>query len=520
LDLTLIIGKGDFDAVIFDLDGVVTRTARVHAAAWKKLFDAFLAEREEGFEPFDVEGDYLRYVDGKPRYEGVKSFLASRGIELPFGAPGDEPGWETVCGLGNLKNSFFRQHLQEEGVELYPGAVDLIRRLGERGFATAIISSSRNCREVLAAAGVEGLFDTVVDGNESDRLGLPGKPAPDIFLEAARRLEVDPRRAVVVEDALAGVEAGRRGGFGCVLGVDRSGQAQALREKGADRVARHLGEIAVAGAGEVPSDGLPSALEHAEAIGRRAGKGRLAVFLDYDGTLTPIVEHPDRAYFPEAAREAVKTLAKLCTVAVVSGRDLQDVRRLVGIEEVFYAGSHGFDIAGPQGQRLDYQQGSEYLPALDLAAEELKRRLEGLEGVLVERKRFAVAVHFRRVARERHGEVETLFDAVLREHPNLRKSGGKMIFELRPDIDWDKGKAVSWLLKQLDLDGPEVLPLYLGDDLTDEDAFRELRRRGDGLGIVVREEPRVTAAHYALEHTGEVREFLKALAMALKERKR
>ncbi len=194
-------------------------------------------------------------------------------------------------------------------------------------------------------------------------------------------------------------------------------------------------------------------------------------------------------------------------MAVVSGRDLQDVRRLVGIEEVFYAGSHGFDIAGPQGQRLDYQQGSEYLPALDLAAEELKRRLEGLEGVLVERKRFAVAVHFRRVARERHGEVEALFDAVLRRAPQPAQVGGKMIFELRPDIDWDKGKAVSWLLKQLDLDGPEVLPLYLGDDLTDEDAFRELRRRGDGLGIVVREEPRVTAAHYALSIPGKCESF-------------
>ncbi|MEJ2700325.1 MAG: trehalose-phosphatase [Desulfuromonadales bacterium] len=290
-----------------------------------------------------------------------------------------------------------------------------------------------------------------------------------------------------------------------------------MREKGADRVVSHLGEIAVAGAGEVSSDELPSALENAAEIGRRAMKGRLAVFLDYDGTLTPIVDHPDRAYFPEAARDAVRNLAKLCTVAIVSGRDLQDVRRLVGIEEVFYAGSHGFDIAGPQGRRLEFQQGSEYLPALEMAEEELKRRLEGVEGVLVERKRFALAVHFRRVAPERHAEVEALFDAVLQDHPNLRKSGGKMIFELRPDIDWDKGKAVSWLLKQLGLGGPEVLPLYLGDDLTDEDAFRELRRRGDGVGIVVREETRVTAAHYALEHTGEVRQFLKALATILTE---
>jgi trehalose 6-phosphate phosphatase len=518
---SLIIRKRDFDAVIFDLDGVVTRTARVHAAAWKKLFDAFLAGREgEDFEPFSVEKDYLLYVDGRPRYEGVKSFLGSRGIELPFGESGEEPGWKTVCGLGNMKNRFFREHLQEEGVDVYPDTLDLLRSLGERGFATAIISSSRNCLDVLAAAGVEGLVDAVVDGNDSARLGLSGKPAPDVFLEAARRLEVDPRRAVVVEDALAGVEAGRRGGFGCVIGVDRSGQAEALREQGADRVVRGLGEVTVAGAGERPSDELSSALENAAEIARCAMNGRLAVFLDYDGTLTPIVDRPERAYFPEAAREAVRNLAELCTVAVVSGRDLQDVRRLVGIEEIFYAGSHGFDIAGPQGWHLDYQQGIEYLPSLDLAEEELKRQLENLEGVLVERKRFAVAVHFRRVAEERRREVEAAFDEVLGGHSNLRKSGGKMIFELRPDIDWDKGKAVSWLLAQLGLEGPGVLPLYLGDDLTDEDAFRELRRRGEGLGIVVREELRVTAAHYALEHTGEVRQFLQALAKVMKEQVR
>ncbi|MGZ8666923.1 MAG: HAD family hydrolase [Solirubrobacterales bacterium] len=240
------------DAVIFDLDGVITDTASVHAAAWKRMFDSFLAGRAGGageeHPPFSQD-DYLRYVDGKPRYDGVESFLASRGISLPRGEPGDPASAETVCGLGNRKDELFGEVLRRDGVAAFPSSVELLGRLREGGFATAIISASRNCAQVLRAAGASELFDVKVDGVDADALGLRGKPDPAVFLEAAGRLEVEPGRAGVVEDALAGVEAGRSGGFGLVIGVDRAGQAEALLEHGADVVVGDLAEVRVVAGG-------------------------------------------------------------------------------------------------------------------------------------------------------------------------------------------------------------------------------------------------------------------------------
>jgi trehalose 6-phosphate phosphatase len=180
-----------FDAVLFDLDGVVTRTAKVHAASWKRLFDEYLENRAAGeggsWKPFDIESDYNLYVDGKPRYDGVRSFLESRGIDLPYGSPDDSPDAETICGLGNRKNRIFNEHLKSHGVETYEIAVEFLQLLKENGFKTAVVSSSKNCRAVLTAAGIEDLFDARVDGVVSARIGLEGKPQPDIFLEAARR---------------------------------------------------------------------------------------------------------------------------------------------------------------------------------------------------------------------------------------------------------------------------------------------------------------------------------------------
>jgi beta-phosphoglucomutase family hydrolase len=240
----------DYDAVLFDLDGVLTKTASVHAAAWKKLFDGFLERRAadtgEAFVPFDIDADYRRYVDGKPRYDGVADFLASRGIELPFGAPEDGPGAKTVHALGNLKDQYFTQELEQHGVEVYEAAIALVRTLRAQEVKTAVVSSSNNCAAVLEAASVAQLFDARVDGLDITRLSLNGKPAPDAFLEAAQRVKVEPARAVVVEDAIAGVEAGRAGRFGCVIGVDLGGRSQALREAGADVVVSSLAQVKIA----------------------------------------------------------------------------------------------------------------------------------------------------------------------------------------------------------------------------------------------------------------------------------
>lgn len=234
------------DAVIFDLDGVITDTASVHHAAWKKMFDQWLAERTE------VEGedhrsfsddDYYLYVDGKPRYDGVESFLASRGISLARGDPGDPPTAETACGLGNRKDELFLALLRERGVVSFPSSIELLQRLRANGTRTAVISASRNCAAVLDAAGIAQLFDAKVDGVDADALGLQGKPDPAVFLEAACRLGVEPGRAAVVEDALAGVEAGRRGRFGLVVGIDRGGHGGELRARGADVVVGDLGAV-------------------------------------------------------------------------------------------------------------------------------------------------------------------------------------------------------------------------------------------------------------------------------------
>ena len=234
-------------ACLFDLDGVLTKTANVHAAAWKKMFDAYLQERAErtgeAFVPFDAGHDYDKYVDGLPRYDGVRAFLASRGIELPEGDPSDPPDAETVCGLGNLKNELVVSMIRDQGVEPYDGSVRYVPAARAAGLRCAVVSSSVNCRDVLVAAGIADLFDVVVDGIVAAREHLNGKPAPDTFLFAARSLDVRPTEAAVFEDALAGVAAGRAGGFGFVVGVDRVGQADALREHGADIVVRDLAEL-------------------------------------------------------------------------------------------------------------------------------------------------------------------------------------------------------------------------------------------------------------------------------------
>jgi alpha,alpha-trehalase len=238
-----VIRAADIDAVIFDLDGVITDTASVHAAAWRRLFDDYLQARSgETFVPFELD-DYRRYVDGKRRYDGVRSFLASRGIDLPEGASSDPPDRETIRGLGNRKNEYFLRHLRERGCRAFPTSVGLVEELEAAGIRTAIISASRNLADVLAAAGLPDAFEVRVDGIEADRLGLAGKPDPAVFLEAAGRLRVGPSRAAIVEDALAGVEAGRRGGFALVIGVDRSGHPEELRRAGADVTVSDLGEL-------------------------------------------------------------------------------------------------------------------------------------------------------------------------------------------------------------------------------------------------------------------------------------
>ncbi|BFU90602.1 MAG: hypothetical protein NTAFB01_17890 [Nitrospira sp.] len=237
----------NFDAVLFDLDGVITKTAVLHAAAWKRLFDEYLkklaARTDSPYEPFDPARDYRLYVDGKSRYDGVKTFLQSRHLTLPPGSLDDGPSQETIYGLGNKKDRYFDECLREAGVAVYPGTVRYLRAARAAGLKAAVVSSSHHCRDIIQSVGLTALFETRIDGHEIDRLHLHGKPAPDTFLEAARRVGVSPAKAIVIEDALAGVQAGQAGGFGLVIGVNRENQADALRQHGADIVVADLAEL-------------------------------------------------------------------------------------------------------------------------------------------------------------------------------------------------------------------------------------------------------------------------------------
>ena len=258
---------------------------------------------------------------------------------------------------------------------------------------------------------------------------------------------------------------------------------------------------------------LPSALNRVEEIIAGAGGKRLAIFLDYDGTLTPIVSQPEDAWLSDSMRQALQALAAQAPVAILSGRDLDDVRRRVNLDGILYAGSHGFDIAGPRGLRK--QVATEFLPKLDIAEKELHEALDGIPGARVERKHFSIAVHYRNVRENAVPKVERAVGEVTARHRELRRLDGKKVYELLPAIDWDKGKAVIWLLETLGLESRSggIRPIYIGDDRTDEDAFRALQQHG--IGILVSEQLQPTAASYSLKDPDEVERFLRELTSTL-----
>jgi beta-phosphoglucomutase family hydrolase len=239
--------KHFFQAVIFDLDGVITKTALVHSTAWREMFNEYLKYREtkygEPYREFTHVNDYLPFIDGKPRYQGVTSFLQSRGILLPYGDPLDSIENETICGLGNKKNYFFNKVLERDGAEVYDSTIDLIRELKKESIRIGVASSSKNCRKVLERTGLIGLFETLVDGEVSARLGLKGKPDPEIFIKASDDLGVSHKNTVIIEDAVSGVQAGKKGNFGLVIGIAREGNHDELRKNGADIVVEDLSEL-------------------------------------------------------------------------------------------------------------------------------------------------------------------------------------------------------------------------------------------------------------------------------------
>lgn len=531
-------------AVIVDLDGVVTDTASTHFSAWKEVLDPLLARLEgEAWEPFERE-DYLAHVDGRPREEGLRKLLESRGLVLGEEALGGDGTLDSVASISRQKNEAFQRLLSRGAFAVYAPTVAWLKALRARGLRTAVVSSSRNCARILEAAGITALFDVRVDATDMAR-GLRGKPAPDMFLEASRRLGVPAAQSVVVEDALVGVEAARAGDFGLVVGLARheADEEEALYAHGAHVVLRNLEPPSV-GQLEVdwqPAPPMPApeaprpwralrpgellhAHEQVELMARRLEGRQLVSFLDFDGTLTPIVERPELAQLSSGMREVLKSLGRFGPVAVISGRDLEDVRRRVGVEGLSYAGSHGFDLVTATGHRIQAPEAGRFVPTLEQLARALRQRTTPLQGVYIEHKRFSVAVHYRQVRDADVERLESIVDEVLRSYGEVRKTHGKRVFDLQPDLPWDKGMAVRYLMGLPGMGGPGALALYVGDDVTDEDAFRALAP--EGLTIVVHDpraerglgpselggaQARRTYARYALDNPGEVEQFLRQL---------
>ena len=473
------------------------------------MFNDFLQRRQvsddEDHSPF-TDDDYRHYVDGKARGDGVTDFLASRGISLPPGSPTDSTE-VTISGLGERKQEIFLETLHA-GVPVFESTVVLVRKLADIGVAVGVYSSSRNCERILKDAGLGDLFRACASTGWPPRIsGSRASPTPLCSLEATRRLGAVPERSVVIEDAEAGVEAGSRGGFALVIGVDRTGHAEELRRHGADVVVPDLADVAVR-TGDKQMSLLPNAVDsYGQLIGVVGGRQPF-VCLDFDGTLSEIVSDPDAARLVDGAAKALENLAAHCPVAILSGRDLADVRDRIGIPGIWYAGSHGFELIGPDGSHHHNDAADAAVPILESAAAELNDALKHVSGAYVEHKRYAVAVHFRNVSPDRVAEVVATTHRHGQRH-GLRVTGGRKVVELRPDIDWDKGSALAWIRDLIHETG-RVLPIYVGDDLTDEDAFDAIRF--NGIGVVVRHDEdgdRPTSAQFTLNNPDEVQEFLR-----------
>ncbi|MFN2395678.1 MAG: trehalose-phosphatase [Bacteroidales bacterium] len=505
--------KLPIDAVIFDLDGVITQTRKTHKKAWKEMFDRFF-EKHHPQQDSMSENDYQEYIDGKPRYQGVKSFLMSRKIELPFGFPEDEPGFDTVCALGNIKNDLFNEILERDGVDIYEDAIEKLKEWKQKGIKTAIVSSSKNCKKIIEVTEIDHLFDARVDGVVSEEIGLKGKPDPDIFSEAARRIKARPENSIVFEDATSGVKAGQKGYFGLVVGVNRFNNKEALLENGADITIDHFNELDLHDEDLVEEyfsrQGKPI-FPNNEEIFKTLKKKKPAIFLDYDGTLTPIVSRPEDAVISGEMKQTLKELAQTFTVAVVTGRDKEDVENLVGLDELIYAGSHGYIITGPDGLSMEHPDSKKIIPKLDEIEKEIEKELrEKTEGTQVDRKRYAIGIHYRNARPEDEKVVYDLVEKMLEKYPGHKKGEGKKIVEIKPDIDWHKGKAVEWILDALELsDKEDIIPMFIGDDITDEDGFKALKDKG--IGILVGGHGQKTAAEYALKNVFQVREFFNRL---------
>lgn len=492
-------------AVIFDMDGVVLNTVELHFRAWKKTFDHWLRKQAKLHlqkpKLFSWE-DYLYYVDGVSRQEGIKNFLNARHLTISEAV---------VTKLAKKKNSYFLKSIQQQKVLSFASSIEFIKALRKQGIKTALISASKNCQQLVSLAGIASCFDLVVDGIFVEQQHLATKPAPDIFLALARQLNIKPQNIAVVEDAYSGIKAAKAGQFGLIIGIDRKKLgAQIFKEWGADIVVEDLSEIKLKGLIHWFNYLIPPIFTEANEINPEAqaimqGK-KPVLFLDYDGTLTPIVKQPQTATLSVDMKSYLKKLSQHFTVAVISGRELTDLKARVGLEGLYYAGNHGFEMVGPN---LNYHIGTEYLQEIAEIYQTLRQKLQGINGIYLENKKFTLSVHYREVPEAEMCCIHKILSEIFAQHPNFKRREGKKVFEIRPNLNWDKGKAILWLLEKLNLKQTNSLPIYIGDDATDEDAFLALKKIG--MGIIVTDIKQPTKAKFGLRNIAEVERFFSLL---------
>ncbi len=494
-------------AYIFDLDGVLTQTHDLHARAWNKLFQEFLLKRRqeshnknEDLHDYDAKKDYQNLLDGKPRLEGIKSFFKSRNIPIEE---------KLIVDLGEKKNIFYQELLEREGPHLARESVSFIQKLKEHNIPMAVVSSSRNCRLILKMAGIDDYFKVIIDPQIAESKHLRGKPRPDYFIEAAQKLNKQQNECAIVEDSLAGIKAGKDGHFKKVYAIklDKDKQAmEKLKAEGADQVLSSLWEIKEAQ--ELLT--LPDALDVFKSIFPENEKKNYFLFLDFDGTLSPIVAEPEKARPLEGIKEIVQRCSELSPVCIITGRDTEVIKKLLPLTDIYYAACHGFEITGPKGYHYELPEALALIPAFDRAQHLLTLRLSGMEGLIIERKKFGLAFHYRKMGSD--SVIATLKKEIQEyclNHPEFRFQLGEKVIEIQPHLNWDKGKALLKLYQVLNLKMKDTPPLYLGDGNTDEDAFREMRECG--IPVLASIEVRPTLARYHLKGPEEAKKFLETI---------
>ena len=507
--------ENSLKAVIFDIDSILD-TAWVHQTAWKTTIDEFL---QTGYndQPVMTEDEYDRFFVRKPRYERIKNLLESRQITLSYGGDEDSPGQKSIGALENQKAKIFNEILLTAEVKLIDKVIRRITEWKNSGIKTAVVSLDENFRNVSCTEEIRRLFDIMIDATTAKKTGLKDKPEADLFMEAVRQLGLAPEQCAVFDSTVGGLRAASKANFGLVAGIPGDHNNRELNENGADVVIDEFDAFDLLNDQEVQArfrQPFPRFASEYTKIGEIVQGKTPVIFLDFDGTLTPIVKHPEDAYLSDEMQEIIKACAARLKVAVVSGRDMDDLKKRVMLDNVIYAGSHGFRISGPGGLYREHEKTAEILPLLDDTEQKLEQLFSGrFKGVKIERKRYAIAVHFRNAAKEDiPGIREKVFEFV-DNTAGLKTGEGKMIIELKPDIEWHKGKAVKWILEKLGMDDrSSYLPVYIGDDVTDEDAYKELADEGISIQVGPGAEP--SAARFRLRNIYHVRILLKELAQA------